>query len=217
MKTNILLGLLIPTTLIKGVLSWGAPPWRDLPKIKARGENPSRIISRSRLIQGILVGSSSLIAISPQPSSKVLALVPSKASEKLVNLSNEEISNIVRSDVVDKAFLATANLTREIYDEKASFTDEIDTYSLEKWITGTKKLFNGEKSRVRLVGNVEATSEEVKFRFDEDLMFRIPFNPVVTLSGIVVLKRDTDTGLITSYREYWDQDVATVLKSAKFF
>jgi hypothetical protein len=134
-----------------------------------------------------------------------------------MNLSNEELYKIIRSDVVDKSFLATADLTREIYDEGASFTDEMDTYSLEKWITGTKKLFNGEKSRVRLVGDVEVTPQEAKFRFDEDLMFRIPFNPVVTLTGLVVLKRDVNTGLITSYREYWDQDVATVLKSAKFF
>jgi hypothetical protein len=69
---------------------------------------------------------------------------------------------------------------------------------------------------VRLVGDVQVSPEAVEFRFDEDLMFRIPFRPVVKLSGRLVLTRDKETGLISSYREYWDQDVATVLKSAKF-
>jgi len=56
----------------------------------------------------------------------------------------------------------------------------------------------------------------VEFRFDEDLMFRIPLRPVVTLTGKLVLDRDPETGLITKYQEFWDQDVKTVLKSAKF-
>ncbi len=67
-----------------------------------------------------------------------------------------------------------------------------------------------------MVGSVDANEKEVVFRFDEDLMFNIPFKPVVKLTGKVVLARDESTGLITSYREYWDQDVKTVLKSAKF-
>ena len=37
-----------------------------------------------------------------------------------------------------------------------------------------------------------------------------------SLSGKVVLTRDEKTGLITSYREYWDQSVNDVLKTAKF-
>ena len=32
----------------------------------------------------------------------------------------------------------------------------------------------------------------------------------------IVLTRDKETGLITSYREYWDQSVNDVLKTAKF-
>ena len=47
-------------------------------------------------------------------------------------------------------------------------------------------------------------------------MFRIPLRPVVTLTGKLVLDRDPETGLITKYQEFWDQDVKTVLKSAKF-
>lgn len=80
---------------------------------------------------------------------------------------------------------------------------------------GTQKLFVGEKSEIRLVGDVQVSPEKVEFRFDEDLMFRIPLRPTVSLTGKVVLERDAE-GFITSYREFWDQDVWTVLKSAKF-
>lgn len=91
-----------------------------------------------------------------------------------------------------------------------------DTYEMNQWMKGTERLFVGEKSHVRLVGDVNVSPEKVEFRFDEDLMFRIPFRPVVSLTGRVEMKRDAQTGLITSYQEFWDQDIATVLKSAKF-
>ena len=66
------------------------------------------------------------------------------------------------------------------------------------------------------MGDIDVTPAAVTFRFDEDLQFRIPLRPTVSLTGKVVLTRDTNTGLITAYQEFWDQDVATVLKSAKF-
>ncbi len=139
------------------------------------------------------------------------------ASDKQLNLAPSEIASIVEEDLVKNAFLTNGKLTRSIYDEKATFTDEIDTYGLDQWIKGTSRLFVGPPgSRVGLVGPVEANEKEVVFRFEEDLMFNIPFKPVVNLSGKVVLARDENTGLITSYREFWDQDVKTVLKSAKF-
>jgi hypothetical protein len=135
---------------------------------------------------------------------------------KRTSLSDDELKQIVTGDMTDRSFLVTAKLTRDIYDESASFKDEIDTYTLDKWVKGTQALFVGDKSRVDLDGEVSVTKEQVKFRFDEDLMFNIPFKPVVHLTGTVVLKRSPDTGLITSYQEIWDQDVATVLKSAVF-
>ena len=81
---------------------------------------------------------------------------------------------------------------------------------------GTNRLFVGKKSDIRLIGDVYVSPEKVQFRFDGDLMFRIPLRPTLALSGIVVLTRDMDTGLITAYRESWDDDVFTVLKSARF-
>lgn len=165
--------------------------------------------SRSQFLQAIVAGGISTVFTNSSPAS-------AETSAKKTNLSNEALRKIVEHDLVDNSFLATGKLTRDIYDESATFTDEIDTYTLDKWIVGTQRLFVGEKSRVALVGDIDVTSEQVSLRFDEDLMFNIPFKPVVSLTGKLVLQRDPSTGLITSYREYWDQDVATVLKSAKF-
>ena len=140
----------------------------------------------------------------------------SASSDKQLNLSNEELRKIIYRDMVDNAFLVSADITRSVYDESAVFTDEIDEYTMDKWIKGTKSLFISSGSRVSLVGDIDVSSKEVTFLFDEDLMFNIPFKPVCSLTGKVVLTRDENTGLITSYREYWDQSVNEVLKSAKF-
>ena len=132
-----------------------------------------------------------------------------------LNLTDNELKDIVKSDILKRQFLVTGDLTRSVYNPAATFTDEIDTYGMDQWMAGTKRLFVGNKSEVRLVGDVEVSPAKVEFRFDEDLMFNIPFKPVVSLTGKVVLTRD-ETGYITSYQEFWDQDTWSVLKSAKF-
>jgi hypothetical protein len=135
-----------------------------------------------------------------------------------LDISDEELGEIIKQDVLQRQFLVTGDLTKSIYDPRAKFTDEIDTYDMEQWMKGTQQLFVGPKSQVRLIGNVSVTSRSVEFRFDEDLVFNIPFlYPVVSLSGKVVLDRDETTGYIQSYREFWDQDVISVLKTARFF
>jgi len=140
-----------------------------------------------------------------------------ESNKKQLNLSPSQIAAIVESDLVERSFLTNGQLTRSIYAESATFKDEIDTYKLDAWMKGTARLFVGPpSSKLNLVGKIEASASEISFRFDEDLMFRIPFRPVVHLTGKVVLKREADTGLISSYQEIWDQDVKTVLKSAKF-
>ena len=144
-----------------------------------------------------------------------LAAASNEEAEKLRGLSNEAIADIVRNDVVKGQFLTNGVLTRSIYDESATFTDEIDTYGLDQWMRGTQKLFDGTQSKVDLVGDVKASSQEVEFRFSEILAFNIPFKPKVTLTGKVSLTRGKD-GLITHYQEYWDQSVKEVLLSAKF-
>jgi hypothetical protein len=140
-------------------------------------------------------------------------------------ITNAELQSIVRKDVLEHQFLTNGQLTRSIYDESATFTDEIDTYTMDQWIVGTQRLFVADGSYVTLRrdndndDDIVVTNEQVEFQFEEDLMFNIPlflWRPVVHLTGKVILKRSPDTGLITSYREYWDEDVGTVLRSAKF-
>jgi len=110
--------------------------------------------------------------------STVTSPLRSQASdEKLTNLSNEDLKSIIESDL-KKDFLVSADITRAVYDESATFTDEIDTYTMDKWIKGTKALFVAEKSKLDIVGDVSVDSEKAEFRFREDLMFRIPFRPV---------------------------------------
>lgn len=113
--------------------------------------------------------------------------------------------------------MVRADLTRSVYDESATFIDEIDTYQMDAWIKGTKRLFVADKSQVEIVPDtLQVTDQEATFNFTEYLTFNIPLlQPRVYLSGKVVLKRDPKTGLITSYQEKWDQDVNTVLLSAK--
>ena len=101
-------------------------------------------------------------------------------------LSNEELKQIVKEDLLTRQFLVTGNLTPSIYKSTATFTDEIDTYQMDQWRKGTQRLFVGDKSDVRLVGDVTVSDDTVEFRFDEDLMYRIPLTPTVSLTGKVV-------------------------------
>lgn len=156
---------------------------------------------------GSLVAAGSIALVAPQQAKAT--------ADARLALSDEELKQVVKEDILKRQFLVTGNLTPDIYKPTATFTDEIDTYKMDQWMKGTQKLFVGEKSDVRLVGDVNVSPEKVEFRFDEDLMFRIPLRPTVSLTGKVILTRD-DSGYITSYREFWDQDVVSVLKTAKF-
>jgi hypothetical protein len=169
-----------------------------------------------------------------ESSVSTIAATTTTEKEDRLKLSNEELLQIIRDDIVQRQFLVTGNITKSIYAPYATFTDEIDTYKMDQWMIGTQRLFVGDRSQVRLVHPKKSTEKDtsqdfnkddiiftspttIEFAFDEDLMFNLPFiKPVVSLTGKVVLTRDPTTGYIISYREYWDQDVATVLKSAKF-
>ena len=164
----------------------------------------------------IVVATATIGASTTTPMVAHAAATTSK--EKQIGISNEALAKIITQDVQENQFMVRADLTRSIYDETATFTDEIDTYALDAWIQGTKRLFVANQSHVDLVpDSLQVTDTEATFLFTEYLTFNIPFLlPKVYLSGKVILKRDPNTGLITSYQEKWDQDVNSVLLSAKF-
>jgi hypothetical protein len=149
----------------------------------------------------------------------VHAAAAAATQTKRTNISNEDLATVIRNDVAQNQFMVSADISRDVYDERATFTDEIDTYGMDQWITGTKRLFVAEKSHVDLVENsLQVSAQEASFRFTETLQFNIPIlKPKMYLSGKVVFTRDAETGLITSYREQWDQDVKTVLAQAIYF
>lgn len=153
---------------------------------------------------------SALVSISLLINQEVLA------SDKLENLPNEKIAQIVADDITIRQALITANFNRDIYSEDAKFQDEIDTYEINQYIKGTKALFNAEKSHVDLVGNVDADENAVSFKFSEKLTFNLPFSPAVSLTGRVKLTRSPINGLISYSREYWDQTVTKVLSTVSF-
>lgn len=176
-------------------------------------------VSRQKALQSTVVSIAGLVGLVSTSPTTAVAATKGATQDKLVNLPNEQLAARIASDIQDKQFLVTGQLSRELYDESATFTDEIDTYQLEQWTRGTQKLFVGNKSHVDLEPNsLQVSNSEVTFRFQETLCFNVPLlYPTVYLSGKVILQRDPSTGLITSYQEKWDQDVNTVLKSAKLF
>jgi len=135
---------------------------------------------------------------------------------KLTGLSPKAIAAMVEKDMSENQFLVTGKLTRSIYAESASFKDEIDTYTLDKWIKGTGALFAGPPSSfTEIVGEVQSSESEVRFRFNEVLCFNVPFNPKIPLTGEVILTLGGD-GLITKYLEVWDTNLADTLKKTYF-
>lgn len=158
-----------------------------------------------------------LLSTSPLP-----ALANNNPDPKMRDLPDSAIAKVVTYDVQIKQALITADFTRGIYSETASFKDEIDIYPIDKYIKGTKALFVAEKSHVDLTApvSVNPTTKTVTFKFSEVLCFNIPILlPKVSLTGYVELFREnSDDGyLVTRSVEHWDQPVGDVLKTAKFF
>lgn len=132
------------------------------------------------------------------------------------SMSNQDIAQIVAEDITKRQALITADFSPSIYDPNCKFQDEIDTYEYNQYVKGTKALFNAAKSHVDLVGPVKATENMVEFSFKETLVFNIPFNPTVDISGHVELSRGGKDGLITYSHEFWDQPVGEVLSHVRF-
>jgi hypothetical protein len=195
--------------------SWSQP---NNSNSNSNSNNGAGWTRREALVANVATTAALFSSVVAAPSLARAATAPA-ASEKQIGISNEALAQVITSDIRDNQFMVRADLTRSVYDESATFTDEIDTYQLDPWIKGTKRLFIADKSLVELVPNsLKVTDREATFLFTEKLTFNIPFLlPKVYLTGQVVLKRDPSTGLITSYQEKWDQDVNTVVTSAQLF
>ena len=162
---------------------------------------------RTALLQAALIHTAAQAAT---PTQSILV----DSNNKLKNLTPKQIADVVETDLKQNQFLVTGKLTRSIYAETCTFKDEIDTYSLDKWITGTSALFDARKSYVELIGDVFADESQVRFRFQEVLCFNLPvLKPKVPLTGTLVLTRGAD-GLVEKYLEIWDTGVLQTISRA---
>jgi len=106
--------------LVHNASSYSTPP----PPMNAKKQ-----LSRSSFFQkSANAAAASILGITG--ASFTTPVLPSMADEEIApkqkNLSDDELKKILTSDIVDRSFLASADITRSIYDESAIFTDEID-------------------------------------------------------------------------------------------
>lgn len=189
--------------------------------------------NRRKMVSLFAMGLTELLVAQQQQASTALAqtderrsLAPaaaaavSSSSKKLYNLSNEDLAAIIKQDCREKQFLYTADMTKAIYDDAATFKDGsgIDgSYPMEAWIRGCNLLFDAGQSQCKILEHtMSVTNQQVWFRFTETLTFRTMWQPRVYLTGTVVMKRDPQTGLIMSYEEQWDQDMNEIFRRTQF-
>lgn len=143
-----------------------------------------------------------------------------KLAPKLKNLSNAALAEIIKMDGRERQFLFTADMTRSVYDESATFKDGSDidgAYPIDAWVRGCRVLFDAKGSRCKILEpTMSVTSNHVKFRFAEVLQFRAMFRPRVYLTGTVTMRRHPETGLIVHYEEEWDQDLQDLIRGLKW-
>ena len=154
-----------------------------------------------------------------QQSSEGKAEKETLQTQKLYHLSRDKLASILLQDVHQRNSLVTADFTRSIYEDTCRFQDGsgLDgAYPMKPWILGCKLLFKGNKSKATIIEeSLIVTSDQISFRFESDLEFRGPLSPQVALTGRIVMTRNPLTGLISSYRESWDQEVFDIVREAK--
>jgi hypothetical protein len=200
--------------------------WQERHPPVPSGSHPSPLSRREAMTRTVGLGTSGLLAgltgnLLGTPANSVARAadqIEIDRKNKQLNLSSEQLARIVIGDVTERQFMVTGDFTRSIYDEAATFTDEIDTYEMDPWINGVKRLFIPKGSHIELLADTLTVSDSVvELKFAEDLQFNlILLQPTLSLTGRLVLNRDPTSGLITSYREFWDQDISSVLKTARF-
>ena len=119
---------------------------------------------------------------------------------KLIITESAELERIVSTDITERQALITADFTRSIYSEEATFKDEIDTYPIDKYIQGTKALFIPEKSHVDLLETLRSIRISLLSNSRKYFVSIFPWQPKVSLSGYVELFRDSKDGLDHSFR-----------------
>lgn len=197
-------------------------PWRD--PMKELRENRQKMVSlvAMGLTEMLVASQQQTGTIQKRRTDQTRALAPAAAvaAEKLYNLPHDELAEIIKRDCRERQFLFTADMTRAIYDDDATFKDGSDldgSYPMEAWVRGCNFLFDANRSQCKILEHtLSVTDQQVWFRFTETLTFKTLLQPRVYLTGTVVMKRDPKTGLIVSYEEKWDQGMSEIFRRTQF-
>ena len=113
---------MLAPVLLATALSALQPPRASPPRCSLGG-HPVQLGRRAALF-----GAGATVAGLPR-----FAIADDKA-DKQYRLPPDRLAAIVTKDLEEGQFLVTGALTRSIYDESCTFKDEIDTYTLDKWM-----------------------------------------------------------------------------------
>jgi hypothetical protein len=88
-------------------------------------------LSRRALLQGatsgVLARGTALGGTFAAATRSILPVIADASTPKLTGLAPNKLAEMVRADMDQNQFLVTGQLTRSIYDESATFKDQIDT------------------------------------------------------------------------------------------
>lgn len=166
---------------------------------------------------GVTAAAISLSLITtPLPS--LAALPPGKLSA-----TPQEVLEIVKQDFVDRKYLITGDLTKEVYADDAHFADSNNDFGngLDSWVRGVKLLFVSDRCKLALTDDVvlDESARTITFKHWRQVdVFRIPGAPhTPVFNGRTVLTLDPVENIIVDHTEVWDQQPSEILKSLKFF
>ena len=145
---------------------------------------PSPKLSTRRLF---LAGAAAVPIAAHGPPASALG---SAADKKRTGLSPTDIAAVVTSDVEERKFMVTADFDRTVYSEKCTFTDETNSFEINKFVS-------------EAVRRVHLGSQAYLARRGDGGRHHFPLKPIVSLTGprIHMTTRDSD-GLIDSHGEY---------------
>eukprot|EP00899_Mesostigma_viride_P011470 jgi/Mesvir1/20323/Mv19913-RA.1 len=143
---------------------------------------------------------------------------PPVVGKKLKNQPLETIAKILKQDIIERDYLVTGRLTREIYDENCTFADPTANFGpgLQRFLDGVDRLFYKPGCSLELVGDVKILdSKTIEARWKEVASFNVWLHPKTYYGGKSTLTLN-DENLVVFHQETWDLSPLDIYKTAKF-
>mmetsp|Transcript_10892 Transcript_10892/g.35836 ORF Transcript_10892/g.35836 Transcript_10892/m.35836 type:complete len:212 (-) Transcript_10892:85-720(-) len=135
----------------------------------------------------------------------------------------EELVEIVREDMVERKYLITALLTKEVYADDATFADSNNDFGpgLDSFVSGTQRLFVSKRCKLALTGDVvyDAEARQITVTSWRQVdVFRLPGAPhTPVFTGKTILTLAPDENIVIDHTEIWDQKPSEIVSQLKFF